>query len=542
MTADPPSEPAPSLEADRPRENPDDAARAALQRVLRSPEFSRSARSRACLQVIVEQSLAERAYPLKEREIAKAVLGSDRSFDPATNPWVRVQVGRMRARLVQYYEGSGAADPIRIVVPVGRYSAEFVETTSPATPTGAPPPTTAVRIAVLNLAEGHADVATGSSMAERIVADLTRFPGIEVIGPLSRGSDDHPDPIALADHLEAHVVLDGSVRQDGARSRVTARMIDGATGVVLWSGSYEDAGTGAASLEGEGGISARVAAALADYQGVAMRMPSAHAGGPGDPIVFDALRRYYAWSDVRDFDRYGEVVDLLEHALRIEPHNTTVMSILAGTLHLGPTGRNDDPTGRGIDLARRAHEMDPSLAIPLLLFALHDYQMGNLEGAITWTRRAVPLSPNHPTILYTAGSMLIAAERWEEGLELVEQAMDLTPNHPDYWFAQHAMDALRIHDWKRALTLGRRVGDTAPPWGNLIRAAALAGLGLGAETHQELAALRAQLPGFDTDRWGAIAALQDIPGSWVPLLSHPIEAFLAEAGEAEAGPTNRARA
>lgn len=542
MTMDSPYRTTPVRPADGQAGLARDVVWGALERVLASPDFSRSPRSCTCLRVIVEQSLARREYPLKEREIAKAVLGADRSFDPATNPSVRVQVGRMRGRLARYYEGPGASDPMRIVVPVGGYTAEFVEATSSSVQSGGPPSTTAVRIAVLKLAEERVEVATGSSVAERIVADLARFPGCEVIGPLSRGADDHPDPIALAERLDAHVVLDGSVRQDAARLRVTARLIDGTTGVVLWSGAYEDPGTGPAFLDGDGGVSARVAAAIADSQGVVMRMPLVQPGRPGDPIVFDALRRYCAWGDALDFDRYGETIDALEQAHRVEPHNTAVMAALAALLHLGPEGHNEDPTGRGIDLARRAHEMDPSLALPVLIFAVHETHVGNLDGAARWARRAVQLSPNHPSNVYTAGGALVGAGHWEEGLELVEQAMDLTPNHPDYWFAFHAVDALRTHDWERALTLGRQVGDTAPPWGNLIRATALAGLGQRAEMEQELTALGAQLPGFATDRWGAVAALQDIPSSWVPLFRDPIDAVELEAGAAEVSPPHDARA
>lgn len=529
MTTEPRSEAPPSTPAPGRQTIAEGAARAALERVLESAAFSRSARSCACLRVIVEQSLSPRDYPLKEREIARAVLGADRSFDPVTNPSVRVQVSRMRARLARYYEGPGATDPIRIVVPVGRYTAEFLETTPAGPPIGSPT-TTAVRIAVLKLADEEVAVATGSGLAERIVTDLSRFPGCEVIGPVGRGDDD-PDPRVLAERLEAHLVLDGSVRQDSARMRVTARLIDGTTGVVIWSRTYDEVGTGADFFDTTAGVSGRVAAAIADYQGAAMRSPLVKADRPGDPVVFEALRRYYSWSDGLDFERYGEVVDALEQAHRLEPRNTLVMALLAASLHLGPEGHNDDPSGRGFPLAQRAHELDPTMALPLLVFAVHEVHVEDLDAAAMWARRAAQLSPNHPTVLYTAGGILISADQWREGLELVEQAMDLTPNHPDYWFGLHAVDAVRTHDWDRALTLGRRVGHSAPPWGSLVRAAALAGLGRTKEMQQEFSVLRAHLPGFDADGRAAVAGLQDIPLGWVPWFMDPIEGALAEGAD-----------
>jgi len=352
-----------------------------------------------------------------------------------------------------------------------------------------------------------------------------------VIGPLSRGEDNEPDLQLLADRLDAHLVLDGSVRQDAARLQVMVRLVDGITGAVIWSHSYEDTASGTEYFEAKANIAARVAASLADYQGVVMRAPLTPSTRPGNPVVFEALRQFYAWADVLDFDRYDAVIGLLEEALAIEPRNTTVMAVLAGALHLGPQGRNDDPTGRGIELARRAHEIDPSLALPVLVFAVREIHLGNLEAAAMWARRAAQLSPNHPTILYTAGLDLVSAQQWEEGLELIEQAMDLTPNHPDYWFALHALDALRRSEWERALKLGLRVGDTAPPWGALIRAAADRGLGRGEELERELVVLRQSLPGFETDPWASVAGVQHMQRAWVSLFVGPLEDSTPEAAE-----------
>ena len=522
MSSQPHAEHPPPAGLDRASPCPDDIRRQ-LERIIDSQVFRGSARSCACLRIIVEESLAQRPFPLKEREIAAAMLGQDQPFDPVTNPSVRVQVSRLRARLVRYYSDSGIADPIEISVPPGHYIATFAERQGPSELPPERTPVTAIRVAVLRLADVHVEVPTGGGLSERIVADLSRYPGLEVIGPLSRGADDEPDPQLLADRLDAHLVLDGSVRQDAARLRVVVRLVNGITGAVIWSQSYEDTASGTAYFEAKANIAARVAAALADYQGVAMRVPLPPSTRPGNPVVFEALRQFYAWGDMLDFDRYDEVIGLLEEALEIEPRNTTVMTVLAGAHHLGPQGHNDDPTGRGIELARRAHEIDPTLAVPVLVFAVRELHLGNLDAAAMWAHRAAQLSPNHPTVLYTAGLNLVSALQWEEGLELIEQAMDLTPNHPDYWFAVHAMDALRRCEWERALALGQRVGDTAPPWGPLIRAAADHGLGRAEELERELVVLCESLLGFETDPWASVAGVQHMQRAWVPLFVGPLE-------------------
>lgn len=95
--------------------------RDALERVLSSEMFARSERARDFLRYLVHQDLAGNADRLKGYSIAVDVFGRDGSFDPATDTVVRVQAGRLRDLLDQYYSGEGADDMVRISIPRGSY-------------------------------------------------------------------------------------------------------------------------------------------------------------------------------------------------------------------------------------------------------------------------------------------------------------------------------------------------------------------------------------------------------------------------------------
>jgi len=56
---------------------------------------------------------------VKEYQIATEVFGRPRDFDPRLDSTVRVQTGRLRSKLAEYYAGSGADDPIIVEVPRG---------------------------------------------------------------------------------------------------------------------------------------------------------------------------------------------------------------------------------------------------------------------------------------------------------------------------------------------------------------------------------------------------------------------------------------
>ena len=99
-----------------------------LDRVLRSPHFDGSTRSREFLRYVVEEVLAGRAAYLKQAAIAVEVFGRKPDFDAVIDPIVRVQAGRLRRSLERYYLLSGDIDSIRIELPKGSYAPVFVET------------------------------------------------------------------------------------------------------------------------------------------------------------------------------------------------------------------------------------------------------------------------------------------------------------------------------------------------------------------------------------------------------------------------------
>ncbi len=77
------------------------------------------------LRYVTEQSLAGMGGQLKETVIGVGVFGRENSYDPKTDPVVRVEARRLRAKLQEYYTGSGADDPVRIELPKGTYQPRF---------------------------------------------------------------------------------------------------------------------------------------------------------------------------------------------------------------------------------------------------------------------------------------------------------------------------------------------------------------------------------------------------------------------------------
>lgn len=94
-----------------------------MDQILRSKAFTRAHRSQLLLRYIVERSMVEPEWPVKEYSIALEVFGRDASYDPSVDATVRVEAGRLRTRLREYYADEGRESPVLIEVPKGGYRA-----------------------------------------------------------------------------------------------------------------------------------------------------------------------------------------------------------------------------------------------------------------------------------------------------------------------------------------------------------------------------------------------------------------------------------
>src|SRR5208283_39327 len=77
------------------------------------------------LQYLAKQAIDLPNAPLKEYQIATEVYGRHADFDPQSDSTIRVQAGRLRMKLAEYYATEGAADPILVKIPKGSYHLIF---------------------------------------------------------------------------------------------------------------------------------------------------------------------------------------------------------------------------------------------------------------------------------------------------------------------------------------------------------------------------------------------------------------------------------
>lgn len=244
----------PKAPADAPSGS-DESIRTALRRVITSKQFAKAHRCSALLNYLVERHLScSAAVPPPELEVGIAVFGRDpHSYYPTDDPIVRVQAGRLRLRLAAYYADEGAAEPLRISVPLGSYQARIsVVEAKPARPAADASPVLMFRPLVCLCGQDRTGCFTSGLSAEleyRLYRDL---PSYKLIGPVVPRSADGGQG--------AFHVLEGTVRQDPSRLRVSLNLRQGDAGAVTWYEQFDSSSDG--SIAGQEQMAERCVKAL----------------------------------------------------------------------------------------------------------------------------------------------------------------------------------------------------------------------------------------------------------------------------------------
>jgi hypothetical protein len=116
-----------------------------IERILHSETFRNSDVLRRLLRFLADKTISGEADQLKEYTIGIDALGKPSSYDPRQDSVVRIQVGRLRQKLAEYYRTEGKDDPVIVDVPKGRFKLHVEARPGPA-PVGQAEPAPAIPV------------------------------------------------------------------------------------------------------------------------------------------------------------------------------------------------------------------------------------------------------------------------------------------------------------------------------------------------------------------------------------------------------------
>ena len=285
-------------------------------------------------------------------------------------------------------------------------------------------------------------------ITDEILNRLARVPGLLVAARTSSFAFKNSESSVneIGDALGVGTILEGSVRKDGGRVRVSVQLINTDTGFQLWSATYERELSSVFAIQNE--ISRHIADALE-----LTLTGDADGTESGELLVSDpqAVDEYLMGVEslrTYSFDSIRQAIRHFENVLRIDPTLTQALIQLADAkLWLLNTGASYDMAliGEAENLVQQALERDPKSAAAYRVLAMVNWRRGQWQQSRDHALKALELNPSDSIAMVTLGQIFIFQGDLDAAGQAFERALRIDP---------YGASALMKYAW-----LKQRIGD-----------------------------------------------------------------------------------
>ena len=340
---------------------------------------------------------------------------------------------------------------------------ENADRRSPRPPTGERAQLPAIRsVAVLPLENlsGAADQEYfADGLTESLITALAKVPGLRVISRTSIMQYKHAQKTLpqIARELSVDAIVEGSVRRDGDRVRITAELIEARTDQHLWTESYDRDLRDILSLQSQvaaaiaNEIRAKLSPSIMGTASPSSRSaldpslletanPSAAAGKPSasiNPLAYDLyLRGRHFWNNRVTDEDFRKAVEHYQRALEIDPQSALTYAGLAHCSLLMGTGEYglrapSEMMEKARVAALKALSIDDSIAEAHLSLAMVKFRFDwDWEGAEKEFQRALELDHGYSAAHYWYSVYLAVLARFDDAFVEAKMARHLSPFSP----------------------------------------------------------------------------------------------------------------
>jgi TolB-like protein/Flp pilus assembly protein TadD len=269
-------------------------------------------------------------------------------------------------------------------------------------------------------------------ISEEILNSLAQIPDLRVAARTSSFSfkgqaKEVPD---IARELKVRMVLEGSVRKQGDRVRITAQLIDADKGFHVWSQTYDR------ELKDIFAIQDEIAHAIANA--LQVKLGAIHGAGPARPdttnlAAYDLYLKGLSLWQARGQANLDQAEHLFEKATVLDPKFAKAWAGIALVEALRPDWFGT-PDSVAFTLARNAAEhalaLDPTLPEAYAALGTTAYYEGRWANGRVLMERAITIAPSYATAWQWYGFGLSISGATEESLPVSSRAVELDPKSP----------------------------------------------------------------------------------------------------------------
>jgi len=309
---------------------------------------------------------------------------------------------------------------------------------------GEPPEKSIAVLPFDSFSENRSDIYFADGVQDEIHNDLAKIAQLKVISRTSvmqYRSDSRRDLRQIANTLGVANVLEGTVRRDGNRVRVSTELIDGRNDRTVWADSYDRNLSDIFEIQSEVAriIAAKLAATLSPGEKHQIdRKPTEDVRAydlylQAKEILSGVEANGFIFGGNRDSDLI-EATDLLDQAVRVDPGFTLAYCLAAKAQAWIWLNMDETPTRRARAEAaiKTALQLQPGLPEVRLAHAGYLFRVDhNLEGALAEIESAQRDLPNNVEVFELAAKIHRRQGAWQKSTQEFEHALALDPRNPD---------------------------------------------------------------------------------------------------------------
>jgi serine/threonine protein kinase/tetratricopeptide (TPR) repeat protein len=379
---------------------------------------------------------------------------------------------------------------------------------------------------------GNTDLtALAEGLSEDIVTGFSRFSYLRVISRSSSSRYAHEllDVRSAGKALGARYVMEGSLRQAGAKVRIAVQLVDTSSGAHLWAETYDRSFSPETVFELQDDVVSRIVCTVADSHGVLPRSMSEAVRSKGSDQLspYEALLHSFGYFERVSAEEHAVTRDNLERAVQQVPGHAdcwAMLTILYVEEYIHGFNPKPDPLPRALAAARRAVEAAPSNHLAYHALATVLFYRRELQAFRNAADRAVALNPMDGYTAAYQGFLMAYAGDWERGCAWAERARKLNPHHPGWYWFPSVFDAYRKRDYRAAQDAALKINMPRFWRAHLALAVIRAQLGERDAARAALQQLLLLKPEF------AASARQELGKTWDPDLVEHLMDGLRKAG------------